>query len=60
MKGLAFAADPDGYWVEVIKRSESAKFKGRPVFQQTMIRVKELEKSVSFYRDQCKGEGGIP
>jgi lactoylglutathione lyase len=54
IKELGFAADPDGYWVEVIKRSETAAFKGRPVFQQTMIRVNELEKSVAYYRDMCK------
>eukprot|EP00040_Diaphanoeca_grandis_P001785 m.19545 g.19545 ORF g.19545 m.19545 type:complete len:604 (+) comp12505_c0_seq1:132-1943(+) len=53
IKGLAFATDPDGYWVEMIKRSESAAIKGRPTFHQAMIRVKELESSVSFYRDQC-------
>ena len=32
MKGLAFAKDPDGYWVEIVKRSEgavSAPFPGR-------------------------------
>jgi len=23
MKGLAFALDPDGYWVEIIKRPEN-------------------------------------
>ena len=40
MKGLAFVYDPDGYSIEIIKRSEGAKVKGRPTFQQTMLRVK--------------------
>jgi len=53
IKGLAFATDPDGYWVEMIKRSESSKIKGRATFHQAMIRVKELESSVNFYRDHC-------
>ena len=26
MKGLAFALDPDGYWVEIIKRGQEGKF----------------------------------
>ena len=26
---------------------------GKPSYQQTMIRVKDLEKSVAFYRDCC-------
>jgi len=28
MKGLAFALDPDGYWVEIIKRAEGSSLKG--------------------------------
>jgi len=28
MKGLAFALDPDGYWIEIIKRSEKSPYKG--------------------------------
>ncbi|KAK3284571.1 hypothetical protein CYMTET_7787, partial [Cymbomonas tetramitiformis] len=26
MKGLAFAKDPDGYWIEIIKRGQEGKF----------------------------------
>lgn len=26
MKGLAFALDPDGYWIEIIKRGQSGDF----------------------------------
>eukprot|EP00039_Didymoeca_costata_P006430 m.90085 g.90085 ORF g.90085 m.90085 type:complete len:743 (+) comp13255_c0_seq6:75-2303(+) len=53
MKGLAFVKDPDGYWVEIIKRSSDSPVTGRPTFQQTMLRVKELEKSVEFYKTHC-------
>ncbi|KNC80468.1 hypothetical protein SARC_07171 [Sphaeroforma arctica JP610] len=54
MKGLAFSIDPDGYWVEMIKRSESATAgKGMATFQQAMLRVKDPEKSLAFYRDLC-------
>lgn len=53
MKGLAFVLDPDGYSVEIIKRDASARVKGRPTFQQTMIRVKDGEASMRFYRDIC-------
>jgi hypothetical protein len=28
MKGLAFALDPDGYWIEILKRSEGTDLKG--------------------------------
>lgn len=51
MKGLAFAYDPDGYWVEIIKRAESHK-QGRFTLAQTMLRVKDPEKSLAFYRDK--------
>eukprot|EP00929_Paragymnodinium_shiwhaense_P089939 TRINITY_DN5014_c0_g1_i2.p1 TRINITY_DN5014_c0_g1~~TRINITY_DN5014_c0_g1_i2.p1 ORF type:complete len:359 (+),score=70.25 TRINITY_DN5014_c0_g1_i2:70-1146(+) len=48
MKGLAFALDPDGYWVEVVKRVPL----GWPEYynlSQTMLRVKDGPKSVDFY-----------
>jgi len=48
MKGLAFALDPDGYWVEIVKRE---KF-GWPEYynlSQTMLRVKDGPASVEFY-----------
>ena len=38
MKGLAFALDPDGYWVELLKGGP----KGRNTLAQTMLRVKEM------------------
>lgn len=52
MKGLAFALDPDGYWIELVKR---APIFGGPAnafnLSQTMLRVKDGPKSVAFYRD---------
>jgi len=51
MKGLAFALDPDGYWIEVVKRSSSTNFKKEFNLSQTMIRVKDAEKSLKFYKD---------
>jgi lactoylglutathione lyase len=50
MKGLAFALDPDGYWIEIIKRDSASPFRGYSL-SQTMIRVKDAEKSVKFYCD---------
>ena len=37
MKGLAFALDPDGYWVEILRGGQ----KGRHHLAQTMLRVKD-------------------
>jgi len=50
MKGLAFAYDPDKYWVEVVRRSEDCKFTNKYNFSQTMLRVKDPEKSIAFYK----------
>lgn len=51
MKGLAFALDPDGYWVEIIKRKEESTITQKFTFAQTMIRVKDATKSINFYGD---------
>ena len=55
MKDIAFALDPDGYWVELIGQAgsdaaaaESQRSTYR--FNHTMIRVKDIEKSLNFYR----------
>eukprot|EP01059_Diplonema_ambulator_P035375 TRINITY_DN8297_c0_g1_i1.p1 TRINITY_DN8297_c0_g1~~TRINITY_DN8297_c0_g1_i1.p1 ORF type:complete len:335 (+),score=101.53 TRINITY_DN8297_c0_g1_i1:61-1065(+) len=49
MKGLAFCLDPDGYWIELVKRSEGHGLKTPYNLAQTMIRVKNGEESVAFY-----------
>lgn len=39
MKGLAFALDPDGYWIEIIGRGKS-QMPEEFNLSQTMIRIK--------------------
>ncbi|KAF3061446.1 Lactoylglutathione lyase [Daldinia childiae] len=63
MKHIAFALDPDGYWVEIISRRRGSKGAEDPEEQgkgtdvgtyrmnHTMIRVKDAEKSLKFYQD---------
>jgi lactoylglutathione lyase len=51
MKGLAFALDPDGYWIEIIPRSPESVVKLKYTLAQTMFRVKDPQKSLKFYRD---------
>jgi len=51
MKGLAFALDPDGYWIELVKREEGLFKESEPNLSQVMMRVKDGEKTVAFYRD---------
>lgn len=50
MKGLAFVYDPDGYWVEIVKRGDDAKISNECNFSQTMLRVKDPKKSLEFYK----------
>ncbi|XP_053992981.1 uncharacterized protein LOC128884028 isoform X3 [Hylaeus volcanicus] len=50
MKGLAFALDPSGYWIEIVGRGKTH-FPEEFNFSQTMIRVKDPQKSLQFYRD---------
>jgi len=48
MKGLAFALDPDGYWIEIVSRRNL----GWPEYynySQTMMRVKDGPATVDFY-----------
>lgn len=50
MKGLAFAYDPDGYWVEIVKRRcDPGTISNLFNFSQTMLRVKDAKKSIAFY-----------
>ncbi|KAL7622073.1 Lactoylglutathione lyase [Parahypoxylon ruwenzoriense] len=63
MKHIAFALDPDGYWVEIISRRPGSKGADDPEEQgvetdpgtyrmnHTMIRVKDAEKSLRFYQE---------
>eukprot|EP00442_Polarella_glacialis_P027193 CAMPEP_0115082668 /NCGR_PEP_ID=MMETSP0227-20121206/20048_1 /TAXON_ID=89957 /ORGANISM="Polarella glacialis, Strain CCMP 1383" /LENGTH=413 /DNA_ID=CAMNT_0002470821 /DNA_START=56 /DNA_END=1297 /DNA_ORIENTATION=+ len=46
MKGLAFALDPDGYWVELVRGGGAA---GKYTLAQTMLRIKNPQKSLDFY-----------
>jgi len=49
MKGLAFAYDPDGYWVEIVKRANANKIPNLFNLSQTMLRIKDPAKSIPFY-----------
>ncbi|KAI9665879.1 MAG: Lactoylglutathione lyase [Bathelium mastoideum] len=58
MRSIAFVLDPDDYWVEVIARNPVDKTEGVKEtdpstyrMNHTMIRVKDPEKSMEFYRD---------
>lgn len=50
MKGLAFVYDPDGYWVEIVRRGENSKIPNECNFSQTMLRVKDPQKTIEFYQ----------
>lgn len=50
MKGLAFVFDPDGYWVEIVKRGNDCKIQNEYNFSQTMLRIKDPTKSLQFYQ----------
>lgn len=58
MRHIAFALDPDGYWVEIIgqkalEETENVKETDVSTYRMnhTMIRVKDAEKSLKFYQD---------
>lgn len=58
MRSIAFALDPDGYWVEIISQKPIEDTKDETTtdtnvtrMNHTMLRVKDAQKSLSFYRD---------
>ncbi|GBG30242.1 Lactoylglutathione lyase [Hondaea fermentalgiana] len=51
MKGIAFALDPDGYWIELVPSNRKGPEADRHNFSQTMMRIKDPVKSIAFYRD---------
>jgi lactoylglutathione lyase len=58
MRSIAFALDPDGYWVEIIcqkpvETTENVKETDTGTYRMnhSMIRIKDPEKSLSFYQD---------
>ncbi|KAK4162872.1 Glyoxalase/Bleomycin resistance protein/Dihydroxybiphenyl dioxygenase [Cladorrhinum sp. PSN259] len=58
MNHIAFALDPDGYWVEVIGQKKVEETEGvketdvtKYRMNHTMLRVKDAEKSLKFYQE---------
>lgn len=53
MKDIAFALDPDGYWIELIRydRENSPKKDVGSRFNHTMVRVKDPKASLEFYQN---------
>lgn len=50
MPNIAFVLDPDGYWVEIVGRKGFAPhIKNKFNLSQTMLRIKDPEKSIAFY-----------
>lgn len=71
MRNIAFALDPDDYWVEIIGRkpveeTENIKETDTSTYlmNHTMVRVKDAEKSLKFYQEvmgmSLLREGGNP
>lgn len=55
MRNIAFAKDPDGYWVEIIRRADedlsTTTDPGSYRLNHTMLRVKDAEASLKFYQE---------
>lgn len=58
MRHIAFALDPDGYWVEIIGQKNVDEAASHTTtdpstyrFNHTMIRIKDPEKSLKFYQE---------
>ncbi len=55
-KDIAFVLDPDGYWIELIENYKVLKIENKTDksfyrFNHTMIRVKNIESSLNFYKN---------
>lgn len=51
-KNIAFALDPDGYWIELITNHvPNPTSQPRVRFNHSMIRIKDPKKSLAFYQD---------
>lgn len=53
MKGLAFAYDPDKYWVEIVRRSMAGKIPNKYNFSQTMVSISSIAIYTSNQRMMC-------
>lgn len=55
-KNIAFALDPDGYWIELVEhginKAESSTDITSYKFNHSMIRVKDPKKSLDFYKNK--------
>ncbi|KOS23121.1 Lactoylglutathione lyase [Escovopsis weberi] len=58
MRNIAFALDPDGYWVEIIGQKALEETEGVTTtdlatyrMNHTMVRVKDAQRSLAWYRD---------
>lgn len=55
MRHIAFVKDPDGYWVEIIRRKDedynTTTDPNTYRLNHTMLRVKDAEKSLKYYQD---------
>lgn len=58
MRHIAFALDPDGYWVEIVGQKPLEETEGVTTtdvgtykMNHTMLRVKDAEKSLKFYQE---------
>lgn len=59
MRNIAFVKDPDGYWVEIIRRTDDKNVSGAVTqtdpnsyrFNHTMLRVKDPEASLKYYQE---------
>ena len=50
-KDIAFALDPDGYWIELVQYAAKSSEDQATRFNHTMIRVKDPVKSLEFYQN---------